>query len=231
VKASTEPNAATKAKVQEAYGKLPLSFEANQGQSDDQVKFLSRGNDYTLFLTFTEAVLVLRQLRKELGLPTSPQPYKDSLAPVSGERARVRGLDLEQTEPTVLRMKLIGANPHPEVVGLDELPGRVNYFIGNDPKQWRTNVLTYAKVKYRDVYPGVDLVYYGNQRQLEYDFVVAPGADPKTIKLAFEGADKVEIDAQGDLVLRTAGGEFFRDKDPVGSFIDPAHGVPPLVLR
>jgi uncharacterized repeat protein (TIGR01451 family) len=91
--------------------------------------------------------------------------------------------------------------------GLEELPGKVNYFIGNDPHQWRTNVATYAKVKYENVYPGVDLVYYGDGRQLEYDFVVAPGSDPTAIALVFEGAGKLEVDAQGDLVLAVNGGE------------------------
>ena len=102
-------------------------------------------------------------------------------------------------------MKLVGANLQPTVTGLEELPGRVNYFIGNDSTKWRTNILTYVKVKYGDVYPGVDLIYYGNQRNLEYDFVVAPGADPKTITLGFEGADKIEVDSShGDLMLDTA---------------------------
>lgn len=111
-------------------------------------------------------------------------------------------------------MQLLGANPKPQVMGLGELPGKSNYFPSSDPAQWRTNIPTYAKVKYRGVYPGVDLVYYGNQRQLEYDFVVAPGADPKAITLAFAGADTLEIDAQGDLVLHTAG-EHLRMHRPV----------------
>ena len=104
---------------------------------------------------------------------------------------------------SVLRMKLVGANPAPKVTGLEQLPGKVNYFIGKDPKKWRANISTYSKVRYQNVYPGVDLLYYGNQRQLEYDFVVAPGTDPKTINLGIEGADKIEIDAQGNLVLHT----------------------------
>jgi hypothetical protein len=82
----------------------------------------------------------------------------------------------------VLRMKLVGANPQPRVEGQEELPGKINYFLGNDPKRWRTNVPTYSKVKYHSVYPGVDLVYYGRQQQLEYDLVVAPGADPKSLR-------------------------------------------------
>ena len=82
-------------------------------------------------------------------------------------------------------MHLVGANPSPQAVGLDELPGKANYFIGNNPQNWHTNIPTYAKVQYRDVYPGIDLIYYGNQRQLEYGFVVAHGADPGVIRLAF----------------------------------------------
>jgi len=90
-------------------------------------------------------------------------------------------------EGTVLHLKLVGANPTPAVTGLEELPGKSNYFIGADSKNWHTNIPTYSKVQYQDIYPGIDLIYYGNQRQLEYDFVVAPGADPKVIQLAFDG--------------------------------------------
>ena len=177
---------ANKPQVVEAYGKLPLSFEANQGQTDSRVNFLSRGSGYTLFLSPTEAVLALRK-------PSAPEVGK---VENNGD-----------AEEAVLRMKLVGANPSPRVSGLEELPSRSNYFIGNDPKNWRTNVPHYAKVQYKDVYPGVDLVYYGNQRQLEYDLVVAPGTDPGAIQLAFEGEENLEIDAQGDLVLDSAGGQ------------------------
>src|SRR3989441_166203 len=104
-------------------------------------------------------------------------------------------------------MKLLGANPTPGVTGVEELRGRSNYFIGNDPAKWRANVPTYAKVEYRDVYPGVNLVYYGNQRQLEFDFIVAPGADPQRIRLRVEGADRLDLDAQGDLVVHTGGAQ------------------------
>ena len=186
-------DAATQVRMSEAYGKLPLSFEANQGQTDAQVNFLSRGSGYTLFLTATEAVLSLRE----------------SAAPSSGE-AR----DTQVTTGTVLRMQLIGANPAPAVAGLERLPGQVNYFIGHDPARWRSNVPLYGKVKYEGVYPGIDLVYYGNQRQLEYDFVVAPGASPNAIRLELEGAERLDIDARGDLVIHTALGEI-RQRKPL----------------
>ena len=191
------------AKITETYGQLPLSFEANQGQTDNQVKFLSRGNGYRLFLTPTEAVLALHKPA------TIERQDKTDLAPMAADREAIPAI-----EQAVLRMQFIGANPQLQVAGLEELPGKVNYFIGNDPTQWRTNVPLYAKVRYEAVYPGVDLVYYGNQGQLEYDFVVAPGADPAVIKLGFAGVDKLEVDGQGELVVDLAG-EQVRMRKPV----------------
>jgi uncharacterized repeat protein (TIGR01451 family) len=103
-------------------------------------------------------------------------------------------------------MKLPGANPAAHSARLSPLPGRSNYFIGNDPQRWRTNIPNYGRVKYEQVYPGVDLVYYGTQGRLEYDFVVAPGADPSRIALQFEGAE-ARLAPDGDLLLTVAGGE------------------------
>ena len=124
--------------------------------------------------------------------------------------ARTRGLTVFLTATdtvlstgrTAVRMRLVGANSAARIQGLDELPGRSHSFIGRDPSRWRTNVPTYARVAYRDIYPGIDLVYYGTQeRQLEYDFVVGPGADPRAIRLAFDGVDRLELNGTGDLVL------------------------------
>src|SRR5262249_14374908 len=114
---------------------------------------------------------------------------------------------IRNPQSTVLRMKLVGANRAPKVVGSEELPGKSNYFAGRDPKRWRAGIPTYAKVKYEGVYAGVDLVYYGKERQLEYAFVIAPHADPRSIHLDFSGADKVTADDRGDLVLETASGQ------------------------
>ena len=199
--ASTEDAEVSDRQKVVAYGRLPLSFEANQGQTDEQVKFLSRGKGYTLFLTSTEAVLSLNSRQN------APRAQRDISTSYSAALAS-SAVSSPKQRSAVLRMKLVGANPEAEVVGREELPGKSNYFIGNDPKQWRTNVPHYAKVKYEDVYPGIDLVYYGtNQRQLEYDFVVAPGADPRAIRLGFEGAETVEVDAAGHLVVELPDGE------------------------
>ena len=194
--ARREASAFAKPQAVKAYGQLPLSFEANQGQTDQRVKFLSHGSGYSLFLTGDEAVLAL----KKPGGSTARDQLRKLAVPSAGP-------------PAVVRMKLVGANASAKVTGLAELPGKSNYFIGSDPKKWRTNVPNYAKVKYSSVYPGVDLVYYGNHRQLEYDFVVQPGADPKAIRLEFAGdltgeqATTLRIDGNGDLVVGTVGGE------------------------
>src|SRR5690242_755661 len=111
-------------------------------------------------------------------------------------------------------MKFPGASQETIVEGFEKLPGTSNYFFGNDPEQWRTNVPMYRKVRYRALYPGVDVVYYGTGRQLEYDFIVAAGASEKPIAMAFEGADRIGLDASGDLKLRT-GGQEIRLRKPV----------------
>jgi hypothetical protein len=225
-------------KLMASYGKLPLSFEANQGQTDPRVRFLARGGGYTLFLTDDEAFLTFRKSSPVMSRldKFGPRGRHDPFGPRAGRWPSLAGElqslwpslipDLSQLVPNpyadmralaagpesqpeqVIRMRVVGGNPKGRVVGLDELPGKSNYFIGNDPKKWHTNVPSYAKVKYEGIYPGVDLVYYGNQRRLEYDFVVAPGADPNQIKLSFAGADGMRVDAaSGDLVLKLGGDE------------------------
>ena len=207
--AGREASAVAKPQAVRAYGQLPLSFEANQGQSDQRVKFLSHGRGYSLFLTGDEAVLALKK-------PVASTARDRKLKPAVPSAEA----------PAVVRMKLVGANGAAKVTGLGELPGKSNYFIGNDPEKWRTNVPNYAKVKYTGVYPGVDLVYYGNQRQLEYDFVVQPGADPRQIALQLvapassQDAAKAKmaalrIDKNGDLVVAAEGGEVIFHKPVV----------------
>ena len=213
----------TNARLLETYGQLPLRFEMNRGQTDQQVKFLARGRGYSLFLTGNEAVLQLRKPSEVSAASLGGQDaqFKEFLfsPEVLPGRHESGNLRRQTPPPTTLRMNLVGANHEASVVGVGELSSKVNYFVGNDPKKWRSNVSTYAKVRYKDVYPGVDLVYHGNQGQLEYDFVVAPGADPRAITLevktqhsesaALRGQVETctRIDADGNLVLPTAGGE------------------------
>lgn len=171
------------------FGELPLRFEKNCGQTAKQVKFAARGGGYTLFLTPQEAVLALR-----------------SGGPAAGT-AKLRTAPERPQRGAVLRMKLQGANPAPEVTGTDPLACRVSYLLGNDPSRWRSNIPTYAGVRYRQVYPGIDAVYYGREGALEYDFQVAPGANPDAIRCVVRGAERMAVDGKGDLVLRAGGGE------------------------
>jgi hypothetical protein len=195
-KSAVSPAAIAGQKVHwaENYGKLPLGFEANQGQTDSRVKFLSRGRGYSLFLTGDEAVLTLKKPsvvsgQSSVGKWQKPGVRSQESAATGSHRATDHG---PWTTDAVLRLRLVGANAGAKVEGAEELPGKSNYFIGNDPKKWRTNVPNYAQVKYHNVYPGVDLVYYGTQGgQLEYDFVVAPDADPRAIRLALSGGVEV----------------------------------------
>lgn len=177
------------ARVQSGYGRLPLSFEANHGQWDPSVQFVTRGSGHQLFLRPTDAVLTVGT-REAKGEGRGGDLQRGQLPN-----------HLSSTSQSVVRMRFEGANPQAEMVGLEKLPGIVNYLLGEDPSKWRTNIPTYQKVGYKDVYSGIDLVYYGNQGQLEYDFIVAPGADPKQITLAFEGVETIDVDQQGDLVL------------------------------
>lgn len=197
-------------KILEAYGQLPLSFEPNAGQADARVKFLSRGPGYTVFLTNDEAVLALSAGG---GKSKQGSTGESKALPMAG----FRDLSSPRQEPArtsaVLRMHLIGANKNAQVAGADQLPGTTNYLVGKDAHNWRTNVANYREVGYREVYPGIDLIYYGNQRQLEYDFVIAPGSDPGAIKVSFAGAPKMRLDQRtGDLMLSTAGGEVYFHK-------------------
>ena len=163
------------------YNHLPLMFEPNQGQTDRRVRFLARGSGYGLFLTAQEAVLALQQSGAE------------------SQHAAAR--------TAVVSMKLVGAASASEPVGDVKRPGKSNYFIGNDPAKWHRNIPQFARVRYRDVYPGIDLVYYGNQGRLEYDFEIAPGSDPKQVALNFQGPYNLRIDAGGDLVLAVGGSD------------------------
>jgi len=184
---------ADRANFAEAYGKLPLHFEPNLGQTDEQVKFVARGHGYSLFLTGMGAVLSLQK----------------------------RQAGKEKARSAVVGMQIEGANIAPQSAGLDATEGRSNYFVGSDPQKWRTDVPNYEKVKFNAVYEGIDLVYYGNGQQLEYDFHVAPGADPARIKLKFDGIKKASIEKQsGDLVLETGAGTIRQHKPIVYQDID-----------
>ena len=183
------------------YGKLPLRFEANIGQVASEAKFLARAKGGTVFLTNDEAVL---------SIGSKDQLSDDAMGPAAPSRA-------------VVRMRTIGANPLSAPEGFEVLPGITNYLTGSDPAGWRTGVTSYAGVRYREVYPGIDQVFHGKNSALEYDFEVAAGADPSRIGMSFDGANATRIDsATGDLVLATAVGEVRQAKPTLYQDIDGA---------
>jgi len=198
--AVSSPAISPKSRVQalKIYAALPMMFEANDGQTDSRVRFLARAPDYSLFLTNTEAVLSL-----PLGSPVARPAQTSHLSAGSA----VPHLQ-ESGRPKlkrVVRLKFAGASTPAAITGRDQLPGMTNYFIGDDPKQWHTNVPNYASVEYRGIYSGVDAVFHGDNRRLEFDFDVAPGVDPRVIALEVQGARPLRLNSAGDVLLRMDG--------------------------
>ncbi|HUE42300.1 MAG TPA: SBBP repeat-containing protein [Candidatus Sulfotelmatobacter sp.] len=174
-------DSAVRLRALETYGKIPLIFEENSGQTDARVKFLARGAGYTVFLTDRDATLRLERPSVDPGPPAKAG--------------------------AVVRFALAGANSHPVAHAVGLQLAHANYFVGNDPQKWRHGVAEYARVKFDAVYPGIDLVYYGSQGQLESDYVVSPGANPNRIALRVQGADRIRLDSDGDAILSTGAGD------------------------
>ncbi len=188
--ASAQPGIESREREYKAtYAQLPMRFEQNAGQTDARVRYMARGAGYSLYLTGNEAVLSLKKTGDENG---------------------------KTAAEAIVRMGLVGSNPAPRVTALERQAGRSNYFRGNDRSRWRRDVPNYGKVQYEEVYPGVDLVFYGRQRELEYDFVVAPGADPDRIRMEFRDHlarhRRPSINDRGELILSTSGGEVVQKK-------------------
>lgn len=167
------------------YAQLPFRFEQNQGQSDQSVKFLSRGTGYTLFLTNSEAVLSLSQ----------PGISRE------GQSVSANTAMSPQSSAEVVRLRFTAGNPEVRVIGENQLPGKTNYFLDSDPRKWHTNIPNYAQVAYQDLYPGVDAVFHGNPQHLEFDFEVAPGTNPSSIAFDVSGGS-LRIDQHGNAIVK-----------------------------
>jgi hypothetical protein len=189
-------SAAQRGRVQASLGALPLAFEANQGQTDPQVKYMARGNGYTVFLTANDTVFAL-QSSEQAATQVNGKPH--FTAP-------------SKTRTAAIHMHLVDGNGQPQIAAGSQLPGHSNYFIGNDRSQWHSNVAQYARVSYRDVYPGVDMAFYGVQKRLEFDFIVAPGASVAPIRLGVSGAKRIATDDSGNLVLASSAGDVLLHK-------------------
>ena len=176
------------------YCTMPLSFQINRGQSDPEVKFLSNSCSYNLLLTPSEAIMILK-----------PSLNNDIETNMQAKNLRQAAANLDPA--AIVRLKLSGTNEKQEILGLEEQSGKFNYFVGNSSDNWRTDIPTYAKVKYRDVYPGIDAIYSVNQLQLKWDFIVHPGANPDLISLDFSENEQLHLDDYGNLLLTTGDNE------------------------
>ncbi len=177
---------------------MPLCFEVNRGQVDGSARFMARGAAYQFLISPTEAVVTLR---------------KHENSNTSSERIAVEVPAASATQFRSVRLQFVGANPQAIVSGEKEMKARVNYFIGNDPSKWQAGVSLFERVRVEDIYPGIAVVHYGNQKELEYDFIIAPHADPSHITVRFTGADRVGVSGSGELVL-TLGDEEIRQPKP-----------------
>jgi len=192
LKPAAESNAAGR------YASLPLAFEPNRGQADPNVKFLAHESSSTIFLSSRDILIELRR-----GKSISKRAFAQrQVSPFEGTRAAM--------STDSVRVSMVGASAASQAEGRDALAGKSNYFIGNDPAKWIKNVPTYARVRFRGVYPGIDVGYYGNRRKLEFDFIVSPGANPRAIRLEINGKRgraSLRVDQNGDLVVHTAAGD------------------------
>ena len=170
-----------------ASGQIPLEFEANRGQAPAPYAFVAHGPSYSLALSSTQVTLSLHSLAQ------NAKSGQVAALPVPIQAGRIA-------------LQLIGANEKSTLSGLDPRPGRSNYFLGSDPSKWVTQVPHFGRVQIAQPYPGIDLVFYGNPQQLEYDFLVAPGADPSQIRLNPQGATAVSINTEGNALLQTVAG-------------------------
>ena len=200
---------AARRKMQAAYSRLPLSFEPNLGQAEPGVQFLSRSSGGSLAFRGYETLVELPDSLQATGPKQT-----------GSDAARTQG------RPLTLRTKLMRTRSHIEVSGEGELPTKSNYFRGADPQKWQTRVPHYSRIHYRNVYPHIDVIYYGNQEQLEYDFIISPGGNFRDIILNFRAAEtqqercRTKIDSAGDLELHTPVGRLIQKKPAAYQEID-----------
>ncbi|MFH0809001.1 MAG: SBBP repeat-containing protein [Pseudomonadota bacterium] len=203
--------AAQQARVAQDYGKLPLYFIANQGQKAPQVRYYAEGGGGGIFFRGDEVTLVVNRSGNDG--PSASAGHEPSRPPRPSHETHSGSQ--EGAAPVVLHWKPLGIRPEVEVTGTEPQEGKVNYLVGNDPAQWHRGIPTWGAVLYRGAWPGIDLKFYGNGREFEYDAVVAPGADPGRARFQYEGAESLALNAEGELVITLPGGGRLIQKRPV----------------
>ncbi|MBN1291748.1 MAG: SBBP repeat-containing protein, partial [Candidatus Latescibacteria bacterium] len=201
---------ADNAQIVESYGKIPLAFTVNQGQTDPQVRFTTQGNGCSMLFTPTGTIFYMS---RETG---------DSVAKRNVQKTAKTSGDLEpdnqsgrEYESFAFKTVFVGAHSNPDMVGEDRLTWNNNYFIGKDTSKWQTDVPNYGKVRLVEVYDSIDLVYYGDKNRIKYDFVVKSGEDPSTIVLQYylgeNTGNALSINRAGELVVTTPFGDIIED--------------------
>lgn len=179
---------------------LPLMFEKNEGQTAKQVNYLTRTADYMMYFTPQEIVF----------------DFRNTASPAA-KHGKMKQLAETNVLPSqsVLRLQFVAANAHPKITGEKDLLAKTNYFIGNDPKKWHQNVPNYGRVHYQNLYPGINMVFYGKHNKLEYDIQIAPNADPKRASFKLAGAKEAALDSKGNLLITMPGHEKLQMHAPV----------------
>ena len=228
-----------KVQVLETYSQLPLYFIENQGQVDKRVRFYARGPGHTVFFT-AEAIYLSLVRNQQSGLPNAQDRAKarlkktavaqeseirlNEVAKGSLHRASnpksFRGRCPSWPEAQIIKLTPLGMRKGVKIVADEPQQAKVNYLVRKDPKQWKTNIGTYRSVVYREVYPGIDLKFYGNKRQLEYDIIIKPGADPSIVRLCYQGAERLRISGDGDLLIDLKSGNIVQKRPYIYQEID-----------
>src|SRR3972149_3305628 len=172
-------------RIQKTYGKFPLHFIRNTGQIDKKVKFYERGSGHSIFFAKEGVYLMFQAPNPDFQIPKNRHAITASKA--------------KTLTPELLKLAPVGANKNPEIVADDKQKGKANYFIGNDPNKWRTSIPTYKSIIYKELYKGIDMKFYGNNQQMEYDLIVKPDANPSQVRFSYEGIESLNITGDGDL--------------------------------
>ncbi|MCP4633301.1 MAG: hypothetical protein GY855_10280, partial [candidate division Zixibacteria bacterium] len=187
---------------------MPMAFTENQGQWDDQVKFRANVGGATMWFTDKGAYYQFTR--------TIPKESNNTETVISDHFNE----SLDSIETMMIKASFVGANLNPKMIGESIIEYKCNYFIGNDPNKWHTGVPNYQSVVYEDIYTGIDLKYYGNGKQMEYDFIVSPGSDPSQILVQYDGAKSIDVNQLGELVVETNWGKVIERKPFVYQIID-----------
>lgn len=223
---SMQIDGVTKAKVEDDYGKLPLYFIHNDGQINEKVRYYEKGNGHAMF--FTERGVYLSLISGRASVPLinnqltvsskqSESGHNDSDANCKVQNSKS---EIQNQQSTLVKLFPLGANKNPEVSAEGLQDCRVNYFVGSDPKKWKTNIPTYQAVVYKDIYKDIDMKFYGNNRQLEYDIIVKPSANPSRVQLSYQGIEGLQVTEDGDLEISLKEGKVIQKKPYVYQEID-----------